>query len=195
MSTIKSTVLAASALLFSSLGHASDLSYSNVGVSYLDGEVADLDVDGFGLDASLAVGDLLFIKGSYARVEADDFHFETDNYGLGLGFHVPITDTADFVMSASWLRVDAELCLELIGCGSGDDNGWGADAGIRWLLTPNFEASIFAGYADISDEDDTAVSVGARYFVTPMFSLGAGYSTANDADSDLWNVDLRYHFE
>lgn len=172
---------------------ASDLSYSNVGVSYLDGDFADLDADGFGLDASIAISDSFFVDGSYSRLEADDINAEADQYSLGLGFHAPITDTADVVVGASWLRTDAEACVASI-CGSADGNGWGADVGVRWLIAPQFEANIFLGYADVEDEDDTAVSLGARYFFTPMLSVDGGYSSANDADTDIWNIGLRYHF-
>ncbi|RLQ21020.1 porin [Seongchinamella sediminis] len=190
---MKKLALALGLASLSLAAQASDLSYSNVGVSYLDGDLANLDADGYALDASIAISDSFFIDGSYSRLEADDINAEADQYSLGLGFHAPITPTADLVIGASWLRADVEACVGPF-CASEDGNGWGADAGVRWLITPQFEANIFLGYADVEDEDDTAISVGARYFITPMFSVDGGYSSANDADTDIWNVGLRYHF-
>lgn len=172
---------------------ASDLSYSNVGLSYLNGDVGKWDADGFGFDASLAISNSFFVDGSYSRVDIDDFDAESDSYSLGLGFHAPITSTADIVLGVSWLHAEADACLYST-CASVDDNGWGTEAGIRWLVAPQFEANIFVGYADIGDDDDTSIRLGGRYFITQLFSIGAGYSSTNDADVDLWDINMHYHF-
>ena len=72
-----------------------------------------------------------------------------------------------------------------------DDNGYGITAGIRSMLSEQFELRGVIRYIDI-EEDDTAFEIGADYFFTPQFSFGATYVIADDVD--LLGISARYTF-
>ena len=72
-----------------------------------------------------------------------------------------------------------------------DDNGYGITAGIRSMLSEQFELRGAIRYIDIED-DETAFEIGADYFFTPQFSFGATYVIADDVD--LLGVSARYTF-
>ena len=100
---------------------------------YIEGDYINLDIDqpgennvfdgdfdnggGFGVSASLPLGESLFLFGDYSNTESD-FSF-VDNAGLGisgdtelkrlnlgLGFAMPMSDQTDLVLSGAYVDLD-----------------------------------------------------------------------------------------
>lgn len=188
------TSLAPVLLVVSSVS-ASDLSYTNVSIGYQQGEIADQDHSGVGLFGNFAVSDSLFVTAAYSALESDeefDIGFgpasiERTAFNLGLGFHIPISDKADFVTAVAYSDQEAEFSGMV-----SDGNGYVLSAGVRVLPAGSVELNAFVNYADIEDESDTAIAVSARYAVNPAVSFGATFSSADDAD--IVTLDGQYAF-
>lgn len=79
-----------------------------------------------------------------------------------------------------------------------DVDGWGFGAGLRHMLTDQFELNGMINWTrasvdHVSNGDSTDVSwtVGGRYLVTPAISTGVTYT---DGDNGVVAIDLRYQF-
>ncbi len=75
---------------------------------------------------------------------------------------------------------------------SQDDDGYAIRAGIRAMLTPQFELNGGGSYVDVSD-DDTALYVGAVYSFTDMFAVTGNVSVGDNATA--YGVGLRLYFD
>ena len=169
-------------VVFAFPAFAADINYNFVQAGYqqVDIDGASEDADGFALSGSFEVGENVFVSAGYGRLEWDDFGFDTevDTISVGVGYHVPVSDTMDFYGSLSAIQVDASIA----GLGSGDDNGFGATIGLRSMVGDNVELTGSIGYADVGDfGDDTTVGVGALYNFTENFSVGLFLEFADDA--------------
>ncbi|HAM19892.1 MAG TPA: hypothetical protein DCP70_15330, partial [Alteromonas macleodii] len=107
----------------------------------------------------------------------------------GVGYRYGLTQNTDFFGEVTYEYVNLDIELDSI---SGeDDNGYGITAGIRSMLSEQFELRGAIRYIDIED-DETAFEIGADYFFTPQLSFGATYVIADDVD--LLGVSARYTF-
>ena len=112
-----------------------------------------------------------------------------DYASAGVGYRYGLTQNTDFFGEVTYEYVNIDVELDSI---SGeDDNGYGITAGIRSMLSEQFELRGAIRYIDIED-DETAFEIGADYFFTPQFSFGATYVIADDVD--LLDVSARYTF-
>ncbi|HEX7028867.1 MAG TPA: outer membrane beta-barrel protein [Gammaproteobacteria bacterium] len=188
-------VMLALAFLGASFAGASDLSYTNVAIGYQQGEIGDQDHSGIGVFGNFAVNDSLFVLAGYSALESDDEvntgfgsgTIDRTALNLGLGFHAPIADKADFVTSVAYSDQEAEFAGM-----TSDGNGYVLSAGVRALPTGKVELNAFVNYADIEDESDTAVAASARYAASPAVSFGLTFSSADDAD--IVTLDGQYAF-
>lgn len=183
------TALAAAALISTPALAAEDMSYSYIQASYVDTNLdnPDVDGDGFAASGSVEISEHFFIGAGLANQEFD-FNVDLNQWSVGLGGHMPLADNLDLVGTLSY--VDAELET---GFGDIDDDGYGATVGLRAALTPEIELEGGISYVDLDDAgDDTTFNLGARYYFTPEFAVGAGVSTGDDVTS--WNVGVRFEF-
>jgi len=167
-----------------------DLSYSYVDIAYQRGDFLNADFDGIRIGMSKAITGSVFIIGSYAIDEFEDPDLELDfkTFDIGLGFNLPLYKKIHFVASAEYVNYDVEISDE-------DDDGYRINAGIRAKPNEFFELSAFTHYADIEDEDNTGLSVEARYFFTPVASVGLIYSKDHDADElDIITFNARLDY-
>ena len=191
----KTVIVLALAFLVAASARASDLSYTNVSIGYRQGEIADQDHSGAGIFGNFAVSDSLFVSANYSTLESDDefdigfgpSSIDRTSFSLGLGFHTPVSDKADFVTSVAYSDQEAEFSGV-----TSDGNGYVLSAGVRALPAGNVELSAFVNYADIEDESDTAIAASARYAVSPAVSFGLTFSSADDAD--VVTLDGQYAF-
>ena len=176
---------------FSLTAEEASLSYTNVGIGYETGDIADIDFSGFGIYGSKALNDSFFLIASYLSISSDDQFtngFSTDDieatgFNFGVGFHTPINSTVDFVSTLSYSDAEVEF-----GSLTEDGNGYVLAAGVRALPSDVLELSAFIDYADIDDGSETGFSVGARYFSTSEISLGLGYGSSDDFDAVTFDV-------
>ena len=195
---IKKTLIVgalSSIVSWSALAADSPLSYSNAGIGYMTGDIADVDFSGFGVYGSYALNDSFFVIGDYTSISSDDsfdFGFGVDDIeatqiNVGFGFHTPISDATDFVATLSYADAEVEF-FDL----TEDGNGYIMSAGVRAKQTQEIELQAFLNYADIEDGSETGYLLGARYFTMPTLSLGLKYGSSDDFDS--FSFDVRFDF-
>ena len=195
---IKKTLIVgalSSIVSWSALAADSPLSYSNAGIGYMTGDIADVDFSGFGVYGSYALNDSFFVIGDYTSISSDDsfdFGFGVDDIeatqiNVGFGFHTPISDATDFVATLSYADAEVEF-FDL----TEDGNGYIMSAGVRAKPTQEIELQAFLNYADIEDGSETGYLLGARYFTMPTLSLGLNYGSSDDFDS--FSFDVRVDF-
>ena len=195
---IKKTLIVgalSSIVSWSALAADSPLSYSNAGIGYMTGDIADVDFSGFGVYGSYALNDSFFVIGDYTSISSDDsfdFGFGVDDIeatqiNVCFGFHTPISDATDFVATLSYADAEVEF-FDL----TEDGNGYIMSAGVRAKPTQEIELQAFLNYADIEDGSETGYLLGARYFTMPTLSLGLNYGSSDDFDS--FSFDVRFDF-
>jgi hypothetical protein len=173
----------------------SPLSYDYVEGNLGTGDFFDEDYSFYGAGISYSINESLFLRGSYFDGSTDDdidfpigsSKVEISGYDIGLGFHTPVTQAIDFVVSGSYISRE----LELFGF-SEDGDGYSVDAGFRFKPVEQLELNVFVDYEDMESENDTGYSASAYYFFTPTFSLGGVYAKADDLDSIA--ASIRFHF-
>jgi Ax21 family sulfation-dependent quorum factor len=183
---------------------ASGLNYNYVEGGYvatnLDNDDSDLDAEGFGGNASLALSDNFHLFGGFSAQESDDFSFlgqrvETDvnQWRVGLGYNLPIAATTDLVARAAYEKFevdDVTVDGQRFDVNDGDD-GYSAEVGVRTAFTSNFEGHAFAGYEDFGDgADDFYGRVGAQVKFNPNWGISGDVKFA-DGDTQ-WFVGPRY---
>lgn len=195
---IKKTLIVgalSSIVSWSALAADSPLSYSNAGIGYMTGDIADVDFSGFGVYGSYALNDSFFVIGDYTSISSDDsfdFGFGVDDIeatqiNVGFGFHTPISDATDFVATLSYADAEVEF-FDF----TEDGNGYILSAGVRAKPTQEIELQALLNYADIEDGSETGYLLGARYFTMPTLSLGLNYGSSDDFDS--FSFDVRFDF-
>ena len=195
---IKKTLIVgalSSIVSWSALAADSPLSYSNAGIGYMTGDIADVDFSGFGVYGSYALNDSFFVIGDYTSISSDDsfdFGFGVDDIeatqiNVGFGFHTPISDATDFVATLSYADAEVEF-FDF----TEDGNGYIMSAGVRAKPTQEIELQALLNYADIEDGSETGYLLGARYFTMPTLSLGLNYGSSDDFDS--FSFDVRFDF-
>ncbi len=168
---------------------AEDMSYSYIDLNYTD---ANLDGgpsgDGFNLRGSVSFAENFFAFADYSTL---DFPagIDVDLYSLGLGGRLNISEKLDLVGRVGYAKAEADAGGGL----SADDSGYLVSAGLRGQVVEDFELEGHAIYTDFGNgADDTALALGARYFFTPQFAVGAEYQVSDDLDTLFAGVRLSF---
>jgi len=192
---MKRTILAGILGALSFNAFAASPSYDFIKAGYVQADIedaGDFEPSGFEIQGYKSINDSIYLTGRYTQLSDDIFDVDTDlDYiSAGLGYRYALTANTDFFGEVTYEYVDIELDAEFASADE-DDNGYGVTVGIRSMLTDQFEMRGAIRYIDI-EEDETAFEVGADYFFTPQFSLGATYVIADDVD--VMGVSARYSF-
>jgi len=169
---------------------AGDFSYSYAEAGWarvaIDDSEINLNFDGFFLRGSVEVTDRFFLFADYLDVSKSGI--DVQRYALGVGGNYPLSDALDVVGRAAWAK------SEVSGFGySADDDGYLVSAGLRGRPGERFELEGSVAYEDYGNgSDDTILTVGARYFFTDMFAVGAEFQKFEDADA--WGIGFRVSF-
>jgi hypothetical protein len=175
---------------------AADISYNFIGVEYqeidIDGGVLggfDIDGDGYGVGGSFELNENWFIGASYSKADFD-FGVDLDQLMLGAGYHVPITDNADFYGMFSFVSAEASID----GFDSVDEDGYAATIGLRGMIGERFELNGSLAYVDLGNGgDSTSFGAGALYNFSDAFA--AGFSVGIDDDVTTYGIGLRVYFD
>ncbi len=194
---MKKTILAS--CLFLSLGsvHAVESPrWDSVSLSYESADFGGNTFTGGGISGSKSVGEHFFVAGSYVSVSGETSNFIRVDLGgesrfletkvdavlntlsAGIGFHQEVAKNSDFFVLVSYLDVEADIKK----VAKNSDNGYGAQVGLRSLISPNIELSGSLVYSDIGESSETGVHISGSYHITELFSLGIGYSKSDDTD-------------
>jgi len=170
------------------------LGYVNLDFDEVNGVGAD--GDGWYLDGSVAVADMVHLFASYADadIDVDDFGFgeisaDYSQIVAGLGVNFALSDTVDLVGRVAYIRAD----VEALGFEE-DEDGYGLAAGVRAMVLPPLELNAGISYSDLGgdDGDDTSVGIGAVYNFTHMFAVTAGAGFADDTQDVSLGVRLYF---
>lgn len=166
-------------------------SYSFVELGYTSTEIDDLDVDGdgLGLRGSIEFTDMFHGFASYSDIDLD-FDVSATEMEIGAGLAHGISPNVDFVGTVSYLNLEVDLPA---GFGSVDDSAFALGAGLRGRVGEQLELTGGLKYAEFDEGgNDTAFNVGARYYFTKMFALGADIGFNEDGTS--WTLGGRFDF-
>jgi hypothetical protein len=183
-------------LLLAAPTFAADISYNFIEAGYQEIDIdggffsgVDIDGDGYGVGGSFELDENWFIGASYSKADFD-FGIDLDQLMLGAGYHVPISDNADFYGMISFVNVEASAG----GFGSVDDDGYAATIGLRSMIGDRFELNGSLAYVDLGDGGDTTeFGAGALYYFSDAFA--AGFSIGIDDDVTAYGIGFRVYFD
>jgi hypothetical protein len=168
---------------------ADDLSYSFIELGYVNAELDDPDIDGdgFALRGSYAFTDLFHGFVEYSDLEFDR-GVDSSTFEIGGGLNWELSPRLDLIGTVSYLNTDVD------GPGfSGDDSGFGLGLSLRGRVSDQLELRGGLKYVNYDDSgDDTTLGLGARFYVTKLFALGADLDY-ND-DGLAWMIGGRFDF-
>ena len=191
---MKRTILASIFGALSLNTFAASPSYDFVKAGYVQADIedaGDFEPSGFQIQGFKSLNENVYLTGRYGQLGEDvsGVDIDLDYASAGVGYRYGLTQNTDFFGEVTYEYVNLDIELDSI---SGeDDNGYGITAGIRSMLSEQFELRGAIRYIDIED-DETAFEIGADYFFTPQFSFGATYVIADDVD--LLGVSARNTF-
>ena len=194
LETMKRTILASIFGALSLNAFAASPSYDFVKAGYVQADIedaGDFEPTGFQIQGFKSLNENVYLTGRYGQLSEDvsGVDIDLDYVSAGVGYRYGLTQNTDFFGEVTYEYVNLDIELDSI---SGeDDNGYGITAGIRSMLSEQFELRGAIRYIDIED-DETAFEIGADYFFTPQLSFGATYVIADDVD--LLGVSARYTF-
>jgi hypothetical protein len=162
-------------------------SYNLIEGSYAFADFEGIDADGFGVQGSGELTDMLHAFGSLRNLDVDGGG-ELDMLSAGLGANFPISPALDFIAAGSFERLKS----------GSSESGWGVSGGLRGMVGTNFELAGSIKYSDVGDVGDVMTyTAGGRYYFTPNFALGGDYTRWDfdgGVEADAWIVSLRYDF-
>lgn len=166
---------------------AEGFSYSNIEASYtsLNSKGAGLDADGFGLGGSYGFGENLSIFADYDNLNIDSPGGSLKHLDLGVGFHWALNSNLDLTSGVSYESLDS----------GPNASGYGLAVGLRGRVGESLELTGGVKYYDLNKgwKSQTTFSVGARWYFTPNFAVGADFADQDDLGKS-WRAVLRYDF-
>lgn len=175
------------------------LSYRYAELRYVSASANDPDVNasGFSLAGSWLVRPDVFLTGSVAQAETDDFTAQAVNGSVksttlsaGAGWRRALDRRKDFTLSGALVRAKADGRGGF--AGSTSETGFSVDAGLRGWFTPKAEWGMAASYLSIFDADSTSASAQALYHYSPRFALVLGAGLGDG--SSQFNLGGRFGF-
>ena len=169
---------------------ARDLDYDFVELDYAhlsvddQGLGVDLDPNGWGLRGSALMGTSFYFHGAYQQGNDEIYGYDVDfdTTHLGFGWRHAISERADF---------NAELGY--IPNFTADAEGLRASAGVRGMLSENFEGWAKASYTDGQDfEGDFSGTLGGQWMFAKMWGVTAEAEVGEDYTQ--WTVGVRASF-
>jgi hypothetical protein len=182
--------------------------YTYVQGDYIaDGDASGVnrDYDGYGLEGSVAITRHVFVNGKYDWLDVDGSSLDANRASVGVG----LNDFFDYGGAEGtgigyYGQVSYErLALDDINGGQdADANGYGADAGLRWMVHPRIEINPHVGWVDygsVEDDVDFGDADGMRYgvrmlgYLSDNVALTAGYR-ASEIETDRADIGFDDEF-
>lgn len=171
---------------------ANEISYSNLAIGY---ELRDRDgpnVRGYAFDLQLAVSQDLYFTARVSDLDEDSADGSSEDewkdLGLGIGFHLPLSEGSDFYGEFEYRERDRDV----LGV-SRDDDGFAVGVGLRNKLGDKFEYDTGATVLSLSESSTSEYHFGIRWFARPAISLGARFTSSN-RETGVYNAELRFDF-
>lgn len=187
-------LLVTSLLLLAFPAFAGDISYNYVQIGYQKIDIDDpgigfdVDGDGFGVAGSFEIGESWFIGAGYSQADFD-FGIDLDELAVGVGWHTVMSNNSDFYALLQYVRAEASAS----GFPSVDEDGIGAQIGVRGMVTDNVEIGGSIGYVDLGDAGDgTSFGANVQYYFTESFAVGLLLGFDEDATS--YGAGVRFYW-
>lgn len=166
---------------------ADGLSYTYLQADYsnVDLDNTRVDVDVFGIGGSALIAPAVFFVADFSHGESDNFgggSFDTTLVSAGFGLRHPLARAVDLTGTARLVHADIDGKGSQSGADD-DDTGYGLAAGLRGLITPEFELNGTVAFVDIFDDTTTTVGLAALFHLGRQFSIVTGFSTSSDAQT------------
>lgn len=153
----------------------------------IDDNFIDVDGDGFSIGGSIELAENWHFFGGYGSTDFD-FGIDLDELSIGGGFHTDLTPTLDFVANLAYVRLDASANGFSL-----DDDGIGAEIGLRSMLSDSLELAGFIQYIDLGDSgDETSLRGEAWYSFTENFAVGLNVGAGDDVLR--YGIGARFYF-
>ena len=164
---------------------SSDLGYTYAELRYL-GVQPDQGSDA---DGGTAIGwyrlnESVFAIGQVIMTEADN-GAKAHTFAAGAGYIMSLNDQWDAVAIGTLRRTEIDAARDI------EEDGYGAQIGLRGMPIPKFETRAFVNYVDVID-DDTSLFVSGDYWLSPQ--LAAGIAAEVGGDADIYSIGVRYSF-
>lgn len=172
-------------------------SFSYVEATYVEMDEIDTTFDGFEVEASGRLGQMMFLSGSYSEVSGSvtglgSTDFDIANARLGFIFGQDERVAAYIGPQVSYIKTNYGLGSdgdwEL---GSESSTDWGAFAGVRAMIMPRVELNGEISYIDFDRESLTSYNAGTRIYLTRNL---AATGEIRFGDLDGFAVGLTYAF-
>lgn len=153
-----------------------------------DGDLEDdnggsIDTDGLDFEAAAGFGEWFFLQASHEAGDVDaDPDLALDRFAIGPGL------TTDLQMGSTVIAPWARVNYRRDNVGNMALDGYGAAAGLRWQISPVFEAAVSGEYGDTERSnggnvpdtsiEETTYELALRYAVSPSWMLTAAYRTS-----------------
>lgn len=165
----------------SAMAEKPDWRYVEGGYTKMDfDDNESFEPDGLTVNGKYLLNSNWFLNGEYSFFEEGNFDFNM--LTVGAGYRIPVNASTDAYVGANVERVDGDV---------EDDTGYSINAGLRSMLTEQVELAGEVGYYDVDDGEAT-FKIGANYYITPQWAVGASYKFIDDLD--IMQVTARYAF-
>lgn len=183
-------------LMVPGLALADASEYSYVEGAYLQGNSAGVDVDGFGIIASLEIVDRVLAVASFTDLGLDDdspgTDFDGDIQSIGLGYIFGRNETASVYGTVSYIEYDVR---GRVGAFTFGDESEGArfELGARMNISSEAEFFVAVKHTDLGEgENETVPGIGFEYEF--MHALSGTLTYERNSDDDLLGLGLRLNF-
>lgn len=164
-------------------------SYNFVEGGYLRVNLDDIDIDpdGIYLKGNFALGDSVFFRGGYIKVEEEISDFfgsvdvEVQELQLGLGYRMPMGVNSSWYVAVDYLT--GEIEIEFFG--DADTDGFQLATGARGYVSEKVELYGELGYVDVEGENGLAASVGGIFHLTRQFGLTLEAGLDDDSNTSI----------
>jgi len=146
-----------------------------------------IDQDGFKLDGSIAAGESVLLRASYAVLLGDDrgLDIDVDTTIIGAGWILPVSDSTGVDLGLVYRKDN----LDVSAIGSADINGAGLSAGIRSNVSDNLELAARLSYLGSDYDGAYSIDLSGTYNFSDTLGASLGLEYLDVSDEGV-NVEL-----
>ena len=159
------------------------LDYSYLELRFVD--VDSNDGDGFRFNGSYDFGNNWLLVGGFTSLDFNN-NVDVTAVELGAGYVWHYTDDFDLVSTLRYVSTEVDNPIQSV-----DDDGLAFSAGVRGLLSPEFEIRGSVNHITVGNSD-TYLELAGDYYFTPQ--VAAGLSLEFAGDTDVITIGARWFF-
>lgn len=178
------SMVAAVAALCAAPAYAQNFDYNYVDLGFRTGEVIDIDVSGFGAEASRVFAPNIRLKAGADWLDADDVDTSAMRVAVQGGFFTALAPNVDLVADAGLVYIDIDDI--------DDDTGVKLDGILRFRVDPRIEVDAGLSYVDIFDNSDTGLHLAGVFQLNRNTGLLVRFDDHDDFE--LWTFGVRLNY-